>query len=87
MPRLQRGTRGFKDHGTVTSAPQGDGKRPDAQKAVIGKPLTPESIAAAAEAAFRPAKPLDNTDFHMTWRKEMVRRYVAGALEEIRANG
>jgi len=56
----------------------------DAQKAVIGKPLTPESIAAAAEAAFRPAKPLDNTDFHMSWRKEMVRRYVAGALGELR---
>jgi 4-hydroxybenzoyl-CoA reductase subunit beta len=57
----------------------------DAQKAVIGKPLSPESIAAAAEAAYRPAKPLDNTDFHMSWRKEMVRRYVAGALEELGA--
>jgi 4-hydroxybenzoyl-CoA reductase subunit beta len=57
----------------------------DAQQAVIGKPLTDESIAAAAEAAFRPAKPLDNTDYHMNWRKEMVRRYVAGALGELRA--
>ena len=55
-----------------------------AQAAIIGKPLTTESISAAAEAAFRPAKPLDNTDFHMSWRKEMVRQYVAGALGELR---
>ena len=55
----------------------------EAQRAIVGKPLTPESIAAAAESAFRPAKPLDNTDFAMTWRKEMVRQYVKGALEEL----
>jgi 4-hydroxybenzoyl-CoA reductase subunit beta len=57
----------------------------DAQRAIVGKALTGDSIAAAAEAAFRPAKPLDNTDFAMTWRKEMVRQYVKGALEELRS--
>jgi 4-hydroxybenzoyl-CoA reductase subunit beta len=57
----------------------------DAQRAIVGKALTGDSIAAAAEAAFRPAKPLDNTDFAMTWRMEMVRQYVKGALEELRS--
>jgi hypothetical protein len=42
------------------------------------------SISAAAEAAFRPAKPLDNSDVHMTWRNELVRRYVSGVLGELR---
>jgi len=53
------------------------------EKAIIGKKLTEDTIREAAEAAFRPAKPLDNTDFHMLWRKEMTRYYVAGALREV----
>jgi hypothetical protein len=28
---------------------------------------------------------MDNTDFGLAWRKEMVRNYVTGALEELRA--
>ncbi len=56
----------------------------DAQKAVVGRPLDDATIAAAAEAAFRPAKPLDNTDFHLSWRKEMVREYVKRALNDLR---
>lgn len=56
----------------------------DAQKLLVGRPLDDASIAAAAEAAFKPAKPLDNTDFHMTWRKEMVREYVVRALAGVR---
>jgi 4-hydroxybenzoyl-CoA reductase subunit beta len=59
----------------------------EAQKILIGKPLSDDSIRAAAESAFRPAKPLDNTDFHMNWRKEMVRQYVAGALNELAGSG
>jgi 4-hydroxybenzoyl-CoA reductase subunit beta len=58
---------------------------PDAATAVIGTALEDDAIAAAAGAAFRPAKPMDNTDFGLAWRKEMVRNYVKGALEEIRA--
>jgi hypothetical protein len=39
----------------------------------------------AADAAFRPSKPMDNTDFGLAWRKEMTRTYVRRALEELRA--
>jgi len=41
--------------------------------------------AAAANAAYRPAKPMDNTDFDLSWRKQMTRVYVTRALEELRA--
>ena len=34
----------------------------------------------AAQAAFQPAKPLDNTDLTLSYRKKMVRVYVARAL-------
>ncbi len=56
----------------------------EAAKLLIGKPLTDEQIKAAGDAAFAPAKPLDNTDFMMGWRKEMVRHYVGLALREVR---
>ena len=35
------------------------------ETALIGRKLTEDRVREAAEAAFRPAKPLDNTDFHM----------------------
>src|SRR5215813_12520158 len=54
-----------------------------AEKVILGKKLTEETIREAAAAAYQPAKPLDNTDFAMTWRKEMARFYVAGALREL----
>ena len=57
----------------------------DAGATLSGSALEPEAIAAAAEAAFRPAKPLDNTDFDLSWRKQMTRVYVTRALEELRA--
>ena len=38
---------------------------------------------AAAEAAYSPVKPLDNTDFVMYWRRHMARIYVAGTLREL----
>src|SRR5437867_6640965 len=53
------------------------------EQAIIGKKLTEELIREAAQAAYQPAKPLDNTDFAMTWRKEMARFYVAGTLREL----
>jgi 4-hydroxybenzoyl-CoA reductase subunit beta len=56
----------------------------EAGAALVGKPLTDETIAAAAEAAYRPAKPLDNTDFELSWRKQMTRVYVTRALQELR---
>jgi 4-hydroxybenzoyl-CoA reductase subunit beta len=57
---------------------------PEAAQAIVGSELGDDVIEAAAEAAFRPAKPMDNTDFGLAWRKEMVRNYVKGTLEELR---
>lgn len=57
---------------------------PEAARTIIGSELEDEVISRAATAAFRPAKPMDNTDFTLSWRKEMTRLYVKGALEELR---
>jgi 4-hydroxybenzoyl-CoA reductase subunit beta len=54
-----------------------------AEKAIAGKKLTQDTIHAAAAAAYPVAKPLDNTDFAMSWRKDMTRYYVAGTLAEL----
>jgi 4-hydroxybenzoyl-CoA reductase subunit beta len=53
---------------------------------LVGKPLSDEVIEEFAEQASRYAKPLDNTDFHMTWRKAVARSYLAGALRELRGD-
>ncbi len=53
------------------------------EKAIIGKKLTEETIHDAAATAYPTAKPLDNTDFAMSWRKDMARYYVAGTLREL----
>jgi 4-hydroxybenzoyl-CoA reductase subunit beta len=68
--------------GAVASYPQ---DVPAAAKAIVGTRLDDNAIGAAADAAYRPAKPLDNTDFTLSWRKEMVRVYVQRALQDIRA--
>jgi len=54
-----------------------------AEQIVRGKKLTEETIEQAAAAAYPIAKPLDNTDFAMHWRKEMARYYVSGTLREL----
>jgi 4-hydroxybenzoyl-CoA reductase subunit beta len=54
-----------------------------AQKALLGKKLTRETIQEAAATAYPAAKPLDNTDYAMAWRKDMARYYVAGTLAEL----
>jgi len=54
-----------------------------AQRAIIGKKLTDETIKESSAAAYPAAKPLDNTDFAMTWRKDMARYYVEGTLREL----
>lgn len=56
----------------------------DAAKALIGAPFGDEQIHAAAEAAYVKARPLDNTDFVMNWRKQMARQYTLRALEALR---
>ncbi len=55
----------------------------DAAASLVGGALTDESIAAAAELAARPARPMDNTDFSLLWRKRMVREFVTYALREV----
>ncbi len=55
-----------------------------AQAALIGRPLTDETIEEAARLAYPLAKPVDNTDFPLRWRKEMARHFVRDALREIR---
>ena len=51
-----------------------------------GQPLTSERIAEAAAVASEVAKPMDNTDFELVWRKAMVRTLVTHALHEIRGD-
>ncbi len=67
--------------GGVASWPQ---EVPEAGAALVGTDLSDEGVAAAADAAYRPAKPMDNTDFDLSWRKQMTRVYVTRALEELR---
>jgi len=67
--------------GGVASWPQ---EVPEAGAALAGTDLSDEGIAAAADAAYRPAKPMDNTDFDLSWRKQMTRVYVTRALAELR---
>jgi 4-hydroxybenzoyl-CoA reductase subunit beta len=56
----------------------------DAQDALIGGQLDAERMERAAEACYTKARPLDNTDFLMYWRKQMARPFVLRALEELR---
>jgi 4-hydroxybenzoyl-CoA reductase subunit beta len=55
----------------------------EAASALIGHTLDSEHIQAAAEAAYVKARPLDNTDFVMNWRKQMTRQYTLRALKEL----
>jgi len=56
----------------------------EAEEQLIGHPLDEARIQAAAEAAYLKARPLDNTDFLMNWRKQMARPFVVRALGELR---
>ncbi len=50
---------------------------------LIGHRPTPDLIARAAQAAYQPAKPLDNADLTIGYRKKMTRVYVERALREL----
>jgi 4-hydroxybenzoyl-CoA reductase subunit beta len=54
---------------------------------LIGTRLEPEVVETVAEAARRPSRPLDNTDFTLSWRKEMVKPFVERALRQLAAGG
>jgi len=51
-----------------------------------GERLTDERIAATAERAAQPARPMDNTDFGLVWRKRMAKAFVTYALRELRGD-
>jgi CO/xanthine dehydrogenase FAD-binding subunit len=67
--------------GAVASRPLAS----DAAAAVLrGRRPTDDLIAEAAAAAGDIAKPMDNTDFELVWRKMMARTLVRDALNDIR---
>jgi CO/xanthine dehydrogenase FAD-binding subunit len=66
--------------GAVASAPV---RACEAERALAGRDLDEEAIAAAAEAAAGPSRPMDNTDFSFLWRKEMTRKWVSAALRQL----
>jgi 4-hydroxybenzoyl-CoA reductase subunit beta len=53
---------------------------------LIGRSLDAETIAQAAALACKIAKPLDNTDFDMSWRKKVTTEFVTYALRELRGD-
>jgi CO/xanthine dehydrogenase FAD-binding subunit len=69
--------------GAVASRPMAS---PAASEVLRGQPLTDDRIAAAADAAYTVAKPMDNTDYELHWRKKMTRALVTYALCEIRGD-
>jgi 4-hydroxybenzoyl-CoA reductase subunit beta len=54
-----------------------------AQAPLVGARLDEERIRAVADLATKHARPLDNTDFELSWRKKVVKSYVSGALREL----
>jgi 4-hydroxybenzoyl-CoA reductase subunit beta len=69
--------------GSVASRPLVAG---EAMKSLVGRSLNHEAIMEAAALAARLAKPLDNTDFDMTWRKRVTADFVTNALRELRGD-
>ncbi len=69
--------------GAVASRPLSSAK---ASALLIGQQLTDEAIDAAALAAYEIAKPMDNTDFELVWRKRMVKTLVTHALRDVRGD-
>ncbi len=58
----------------------------DAAKKLVGKKLDDDAIAAAGAAAASRAKPMDNADLDLYWRKGVVSAFVGYALKQIRGD-
>jgi 4-hydroxybenzoyl-CoA reductase subunit beta len=69
--------------GSVSSCPL---QAPEAEAFLLGRFLDDAAIQEAATIASRISKPLDNTDFDMTWRKKVGREFVINALRELRGD-
>jgi hypothetical protein len=48
--------------------------------------LSDEIIARAADLVAQPARPMDNTDFGLVWRKRVARDFTTYALRELRGD-
>jgi 4-hydroxybenzoyl-CoA reductase subunit beta len=53
---------------------------------LVGKKLTDDAIAEAGAKAQNVAKPMDNTDLDIYWRKDVVSAFVGYALRELRGD-
>ncbi len=69
--------------GAVSSRPM---DCPEAAATLIGQPLDDRTIQDAAERASVHARPMDNTDFALVWRKKVARSFVTYALRELRGD-
>ena len=58
----------------------------EAAKSLVGRSLNQDTIAETATLAAKIAKPLDNTDFDMSWRKKVTAEFVTYALRELRGD-
>jgi 4-hydroxybenzoyl-CoA reductase subunit beta len=90
FPVLSVGAAVWRDGATVTAARLvlgGVASAPirltAAESVLVGGPLDEERIRDASGAALGPSRPMDNTDFSFLWRKEMTRKFVARALEDL----
>jgi 4-hydroxybenzoyl-CoA reductase subunit beta len=54
--------------------------------ALVGKKLTDEAIEEAAATVASRAKPMDNTDMDLYWRKEVAASFAGYALKELRGD-
>ena len=57
-----------------------------ASKTLVGGQLSDTAIAEAGLLAAKPAKPMDNTDFTLHWRKRVTAEFVGYALRELRGD-
>jgi 4-hydroxybenzoyl-CoA reductase subunit beta len=69
--------------GAVASRPL---EASDAAAALEGRPLTDAVIEEAAQRVARPARPMDNTDFTLHWRKRVAQSLATYALRELRGD-
>jgi len=81
----------FEDDGSVADARVvlgGVGSEPavveKAAGVLVGSRLDDDVIEGAAEAAWKAGRPLDNTDFTLSWRKTVIRPTVRRALADLR---
>jgi 4-hydroxybenzoyl-CoA reductase subunit beta len=69
--------------GAVASRPL---EAPNGAAVLVGRDLSDAAIAEAAELAAQPARPMDNTDYTLHWRKRVTREFVTHALCELRGD-